>query len=58
MSQKYDWNKVLNIKIIWNSNLHLKKFIKNDDIITTELVPSKSNGLCNSVEHAEIAIVS
>lgn len=22
MSQKYDWNKVLNIKIIWNSNLH------------------------------------
>lgn len=54
MSLKYDWNKVLNIKIIWNSNLHLKKFIKNDDIITTELVPSKSNGLCNSVEHAEI----
>lgn len=31
-----------------------KKFIKNDDIITTELVPSKNNGLCNSVEHAEI----
>lgn len=56
VSPKYDWNKVLTIQMIWNSNPHLikKKLIHEKWWHNYYRTSSKNNGLYNSVEHAEI----